>query len=264
MPHRSQPRASRRPNRRGAFTLIELLVVIAIIAVLAGMLLPALSKAKAKGKGAKCVSNSRQIGLGFNLYAADFSDGLPHYFEGPAVSPPVPAWPGAQYYGSKLSDGGYVGKGLDAKANPNLVWRCPEVVEADMLLQNGTLAPYGLGGYGTAESVLIRFMLNANGTPLGSRRLTEINRPTQLWLTGDVGLLKNAALGPAGGYWTVATTFLPDAAGVFPVGRGPVDRHNKRVTVTLVDGHVESLLYGQLSNNVNNIFGSATGTPPGI
>ena len=88
--------------QRKSFTLVELLVVIAIIAILASMLLPALNKSRAAGHASKCLSNMKQLGHGYSMYALDNRDFVLPTRNAPAAFDQMRLWTNAILEGNFL------------------------------------------------------------------------------------------------------------------------------------------------------------------
>ena len=194
------------------FTLIELLVVIAIIAILAAMLLPALSKAKDKAETISCVSNNKQMALAFIMYANDFKNTLPfkdyNFGESATITEPN----GSTHAGDMLWP-----TLIYPYINDYSTFNCPS---AEGWTCNGyTFTPYGGGYHG-------RLSIGFNGI-CTAKKITHFKVPSETCLGGCVGIYDSNSNEYQIGYGNVEDFWLND-------------RHNGMPTIFSVDGHATS------------------------
>jgi prepilin-type N-terminal cleavage/methylation domain-containing protein/prepilin-type processing-associated H-X9-DG protein len=231
-----------------SFTLIELLVVIAIIALLAAMLLPALNLSRDKAKQLACLSNLKQNGLGFSMYANDNQDRLaPLNDSGNAGN--------SRWYTNLLATGywtikpaewsvnTYGGKGWGGYSpKKNSALRCPGASSEQIDAGKGQS-----GGYGVNQTHLFTF---GASLPL-MVPLAQIKRPGSLWLFGDAYYTSSSS----SGFVTCLEVFGSCCSTYSSGGPQPNPCHSgSRSNAVLVDGHAESFKWTDLLVNKNNIF----------
>jgi prepilin-type N-terminal cleavage/methylation domain-containing protein/prepilin-type processing-associated H-X9-DG protein len=163
-----QPGPPSRVRGRG-FTLLELLVVIAVIALLIAILLPSLSRARERARTAYCLSNLRQIGTGFYLYAADNNDyTTPRMIErgDPGAGPPnytlrPDGYTPAAYWSDQILIGQYVGSTNDDNMHP-------EYVEGTVARRSPLICPSDLSHIPTDNAGTVSYGIPPNFSSVGS------------------------------------------------------------------------------------------------